>query len=195
MRFKLVLNENDKASNLLRQSMYAVESAIENADELLHPQSPLIGAVALKDDWKYGVESGVKAAFLLTHVPRPPVPVEIYYPKYKNSDQTAAWNGNRIGINGYWLMNNPGMIKLTGSVLHEWSHACGFNHQAPGPWGYIRRNYWSKDKSNYSIPYFISDNISKWISWRAPDRVQPPAASTVPTLARTFDYSTGIPLD
>lgn len=137
-------------------------AAITKADSLLNITSSMLSYVIKKNDWKYDVISGIDAATKLSALDLPVARIEIYYPKYKNSDQTAAWNGERIGINGYWLPR-ASHEELTGALIHEWSHKIGFHHQDKGILGYVKRNYWSKEKSKHSIPYHLSDNIRQWL--------------------------------
>lgn len=139
-----------------------VKLAILDADEILMPYSPMIAEVALKKDWQYDVLSGEYVAVTLTQMPKTPVSVEIYYPRYKFSAQTCAWDGKRIGINGYWLQSAD-HLELVGGIAHEWCHKQGFHHIDKGWWGARRANFWTKNKSLYSVPYYISDNIGRWI--------------------------------
>lgn len=136
--------------------------AVRDAEALLDSNSQMLNYVKQKNDWRYGIKSGEDAATKLVS-PDSPAPVLIYYPKYKNSDQTAAWNGERIGINGFWLPTVTHHPLLVGALIHEYCHKKGFHHQDKGIWGYVKRNYWSEEKSKYSLPYHLSDNIEKWL--------------------------------
>lgn len=138
-----------------------IVQAVKDAERLLESSSHMIEYIRNKNDWKYDITSGEEAARLLT-MPTTPAPVLIYYPNYKNSAQTTAWNGERIGINGYWF-SGAYYPHLVGGLIHEWCHKMKFHHQDKGILGYIRRNYPSLEKSKYSLPYHLSDNIEKWL--------------------------------
>lgn len=138
-----------------------IVKAINDAERLLEYDSLMLDYVRSKNDWRYDITSGEDAADILNLV-ESPAPVMIYYPNYKNSKQTAAWNGERIGINGYWFTNAK-HSSLVGALIHEYCHKKNFHHQDKGLLGYVRRNYWTKEKSLYSLPYHLSDNIVRWL--------------------------------
>lgn len=141
---------------------YNVLNAIDEVNRLLEPSSKMILYAADKQDWKYDIRSGVELAFALVQMPKRPIPIEMYYPKYKGSAQTAAWDGTRIGLSAYYLQRATEK-DLIASIVHEWCHAVGLHHQDKGWYGRIRANYWSLNKSKYSAPYHLSDNIGLWI--------------------------------
>ena len=145
-----------------------IDVAIDKANELLDINSEMVNHCIEKKDWKYGVQSGAEVAVKLGRNDLI-VPIQLYYARNPRSAQTAAWDGKRIGINGYWLSeldyirdrNHYNVI--LGAIIHEWAHACGFHHQDSGIWGYFKRNYWSEHKSKHSVPYHLSDNIGLWV--------------------------------
>lgn len=139
-----------------------IANVIDIANELLKPKSRMIAYVAEKKDWQYDIRSGVELAFALVQMPKQPIPVELYYPKYKGSAQTAAWDGKRIGLSAYYV-SRAAEADLVASVIHEWCHAVGLHHQDKGWLGKMRRNYWSENKSKYSAPYHLSDNVRLWL--------------------------------
>lgn len=162
MRFQNLVTYTAKTKDG-RTAKVAVETALAEVNRLLMPKSPMIAYVAQKSDWRFDIESGIKAAFTLVQVPSNTVPVEIIFPKNRGTAMTMNWSGSAIQINGYWIVN-ASHSAIVGGVIHEWCHALGFHHQEKGMLGYIRRNYWNKNKSLYSLPYHLSDNIKKWVA-------------------------------
>lgn len=137
-----------------------VQLAIATADRLLDHGSEMLMYTRGKTDWQYDVDFRTVAIKLAT-MPKKPIPIELYYPN-KNSAQTASWDGKTISISAYYHMRAEN-LDMVGSLVHEWCHAVGFHHQDKGWWGSVRRNYWSLNKSKYSVPYHLSDNIGLWI--------------------------------
>lgn len=143
----------------------AINKTIDQINEVLQPSSQMINYILTKRDWRYGVRSSEEVAYLLSHLPTSPIPIEMYYAENPRSSQTATWNGLRIGINQYWYPTaTPNSV--ASALIHEWAHACGFNHIDKGFPQYLYNkfaNFWTKNKSLYSVPYHLSDNIHLWI--------------------------------
>lgn len=83
---------------------------------------------------------------------RPPVSVFVYKAKNPWSAALGYSDGKSIYINTRKLPINK--RDLVGLLLHEYSHYCGYSHG---------NNWPSEEKNVYSVPYFISSNIARWI--------------------------------
>jgi hypothetical protein len=83
---------------------------------------------------------------------RPPVSVFVYKAKNPWSAALGYYDGKAIYINTRKLPINK--RDLIGLLLHEYTHFCGYTHG---------NNWPSEEKNVYSVPYFISSNIARWI--------------------------------
>ena len=133
-----------------------VADAISVATDLFEPTSRMIHEIRSKDDWKYNSGTGKEVALRLT-IPGAAVDVFTYRPKNPFTRAIGNFNGKEIQLNLYalsWLTEE----QLIGLLLHERAHFCGFNHGS----GWFA-NYKTADKCQYSVPYFLSENVAKWI--------------------------------
>lgn len=139
----------------------SVDDAIFKVTSILQRDSAFRNYVETKNDWQYNSGNG-KEVWIKLFYQNKPIIIELYTPKIKSTNAIANFNGEAIQLNSYVaplaLINS-----LCGSIIHEYSHAQGFHHQDKGIWGYVRRNYWTKNKSDFSVPYHLSDNIGKWL--------------------------------
>lgn len=131
-----------------------ISYAIFTAEKLLDPTSELIKAVWHKDDWQYDtVANGYLVSLRLVKV-REPIQVFFYTPWNPFTRAIGYFNGeNEIHLN---KLRFPKLTQneLIGLLLHEYSHYCGFTHG---------NNYKTEDKCLYSVPYYLSENVTKWM--------------------------------
>lgn len=130
-----------------------VAEAIKIADALLLGQNKLHEELKQKHDWKYDqIKDGYEVAFQLFKL-RAPIQVFTYKPLNPWTSAIGYFDGKAIHIN---IRKLPGMTvkSIVGNLLHEYSHYCGFTHG---------NNYKTKEKCLYSVPYFISENVHRWI--------------------------------
>lgn len=126
-----------------------VNRAIESACELLTLYSKMANDLTLKTDWKYGVRGDVLKTLLIE---RKPIEIFTYRPWNPWTKAIGYFDGKAIHINIKRLPMDT--TDLTGLLLHEYSHYCGYTHG---------NNYKTEDKCLYSVPYFISENVEKWL--------------------------------
>jgi hypothetical protein len=129
-----------------------VIEAISIADKLLSPYSKMLNEIYSKDDFKYESGQGATIANKLVYT-EGPVKVFFYKPWNPWTKAIGYSDGIAIHINKR-IIDSLEHADLVGLLLHEWSHHCGFHHG---------NNYKTKDKVLYSVPYYISENVGKWI--------------------------------
>lgn len=129
-----------------------VSEAIKKAEDLLMAGSNMINELTEKNDFKFNSGSGVQVALNLI-LAREPINVYTYKPFYPFSKALGYYDGEAIWIN-IRKMQVMNVDSLVGLLLHEHSHYCGYTHG---------NNYKSKEKVLYSVPYFLSENVEKWL--------------------------------
>ena len=137
-------------------------NAISEAESLLSINSPLMELVEDKNDWKYNTNMfGVQVAFTLSQDSIKPLSVNLYTPDRKTSaigyyDGAVSMFFNKKVLDS--LREDDFMEVVVPNLIHEWAHYKGFNHGTG-----IFRNYKTKRKCNYSVPYYISENAKKFL--------------------------------
>lgn len=129
-----------------------VNEAVKKANDLIQAGSKLINDISEKNDFKYNSGDGVQVALNLIRA-REPVGIYMYKPLYPFSKALGKFDGENIWIN-FRKMEAMSSDALIGLLLHEYAHYCGYSHG---------NNYKSKDKIFYSVPYFLSENVSRWL--------------------------------
>lgn len=129
-----------------------VRNACIKASELLLPNSELMSELKIKNDFKFNSGTGIEIytkIYKCTKV----VPVFTYKPWNIFSSALGYYDGKSIHINNRKL---PEMSfdSLVGLLCHEYLHAVGFKHG---------NNYPSEEKNNFSVNYYVSNNIKKWL--------------------------------
>lgn len=127
-----------------------VEECIVEAEKILSSTSILISALKEKNDFKFNSGTGQQVVAQLLRV-HPMVKVYYYRPWNPWSGAIGYYDGTGIYINSRIVLTREGQIA---NLLHEYAHHAGFEHG---------NNYWSQEKSEFSVPYYISDNIERWI--------------------------------
>lgn len=129
-----------------------VSEACVEASNLLKEGSRMILEISAKNDFKFNSGSGEEIAKNLL-VQRDPINLYVYKPLYPFSKAIGYYDGEAIWIN-LRKMSVMGLEDLVGLLLHEYAHYCGYKHGS---------NYKSKDKCQYSVPYFLSENVGRWV--------------------------------
>ena len=130
--------------------------AAKIAEDLLVEDSIMMTDLKYKSDWKYKpIFYGNYLVYTLCGK-REPILVTTYKPFYFRSKVIGYFDGKAIYFNHYKL-KNLSVINITGTLLHEYSHYCGFSHG---------NNFKTQDKVRYSVPYYISENIELWVKDR-----------------------------
>ena len=125
-----------------------IAHSISYAESLLKPDSRMIKELQGKTDWKYNSHNVVDE--LLKD--REPVSVYTYRPWNPFTKAIGYFDGKAIHIN-IKVLENYNFHLVTGLLLHEYAHYCGFGHG---------NNYKTQEKCLYSVPYYLSENTSKW---------------------------------
>lgn len=129
-----------------------VKDAAIVAERLLHYESNMMKELRLKNDWKYNSGSGEEVYQSFAKSDKV-VPVFFYKTFNPWSSVLGYFDGKAIYINSRKI-NQLEHSDLVGLLLHEYGHAVGFTHG---------NNYKTEDKIKFSVPYYISENINKWI--------------------------------
>lgn len=134
-----------------------ITAAINLAERLLFTDSKMMSELYNKNDFKYGSGDGHEVAEKLQLLPPWPIPVYAYRPKNPFSKAIAYRDSFGIHFNIYKISKLT-TVEMTGTLLHENAHERGFNHGT----GWFA-NYKTDEKVKYSVPYFLSENVSKWL--------------------------------
>lgn len=129
-----------------------VNAAVAKANQLLQHGSPMIQELGNRNDWKYDSGTGLEVAELLL-AERPIVNVFFYKPKWPWSKAIGYYERGELFINKRRFAEFS-EAELVGLLLHEYSHHCGFHHG---------NNYKTAHKVKYSVPYYLSENVRKWL--------------------------------
>jgi len=129
-----------------------IDSAISSALYLLRPTSKMIMEIENKNDFKFNSGLGEEVAKKLLEL-REPLKIFTYRPMNPWTKAVGYFDGESIHIN---VRKLPFMsiVDITANLLHEYAHYCGYSHG---------NNYKTKEKCLYSVPYYISENIGKWL--------------------------------
>lgn len=131
-----------------------ITNAISIAENLLISDSKLYESIFAKNDWKYDkIKSGAEVAYNLVEIQRKPIHVLTYKPWNPWTKAIGYFDGKAIHINTRKL---PFMttVEIAANLVHEYAHYCGYSHGS---------NFKTGFKCKYSVPYFLSENIEKWI--------------------------------
>jgi hypothetical protein len=132
-----------------------LELAITSATLLLEEPSKLYNDVFYKNDWKYNSGSGIDVYKSLY---KEKTPINVYVVPSKNTKAVAYFQNGNIYIYQSYL-DTASITNLVGTLLHEYAHYCGFNHNS----SFGTSNFKTKAKSLYSVPYYLSENVSRWV--------------------------------
>lgn len=135
--------------------------AIKSAERLLDFGSPMIEHIRKKNDFKYDSGSGYNVSLTLL-IPRKEILVFTYSPKNPFSAAIGYFDGKAIFLNARKL---PSMHiqDIVANLVHEYAHYCSYHHTDPGFWGKRRANYKTDHKCQFSVPYYLSENVGRWL--------------------------------
>lgn len=130
-----------------------VAEAIKDAEKILAANSPLYKELINKHDWKYNSGTSEEICVKLCLAKEP---LKVFTYRHWNPWSNVIGyfdNKDSIFIN---LRKLPSMSHkdVVANLVHEYSHYSGFTHGS---------NYPSRDKNLYSVPYYLSENVSKWL--------------------------------
>lgn len=134
-----------------------IDHAIKDATRLLSTNSSMLDDVRKKDDFEYDSGKGEWIAATLWLYEINPIQILTYRPWNPYTRAIGYWDGRKIHINVRKLSSLDHQ-DLVGLLLHEWSHKKGFTH-GTGP----TANYKTEHKCLYSVPYYLSENVEKWL--------------------------------
>ena len=129
-----------------------VAFAIMVAEKMLSEDSMMMRELQNKNDFKYNSGSGIEVynkILACTVI----APVFTYRPKLPWSKAMGYSDGKAIHLN-LRKLDGLNLPELVGLLAHEAAHICGFSHGS---------NFKNKEKVNHSVPYFISENIQRWL--------------------------------
>lgn len=129
-----------------------ITTAINVAEGLLSFKSPMMEEIKLKNDFKYNSGTGEKV-FLELYKDHSIVNVYTYKPFYRWSKVIGYSDGKSVFIN-IRKLPNLSLNDIIGNLIHEYSHHCGFSHGSNTP---------SEEKNKFSVPYFLSSNLERWL--------------------------------
>ena len=129
-----------------------VKAAAILAEGLFDYQSAMMHELAEKDDFKYGAGFGWQVVAKIRAYDKT-IPVFSYRPWYVFSKAIGYSDkrGIHINLNKLKSMSPEDIVSW---LVHEASHQVGFTHSS---------NYPSEFKNNFSVPYFLSSNVERWL--------------------------------
>jgi hypothetical protein len=130
-----------------------LNNAILVANKLLKDGSLMMDELYMKDDFKYNSGSGFKVFHAINDCAKI-APVYFYKPFNPFTKAMGYSDGKAIYLNSR-KFSSFSFAYLVGLLCHEWLHlGPGFSHG---------NNYKTKEKCLYSVNYFVSENIAKWL--------------------------------
>jgi len=135
-----------------RTTNLELNALTNKANELLHHESVMMKEVSWKNDFKFN-SGDAQAVFLKFLTCDKIAPVFFYKPKWAWSKAMGYSDGKAIHLNSR-KFGSFTEADIIGLLIHEYSHIAGFSHGS---------NYPSEEKNKFSVPYFLSSNIEKWL--------------------------------
>jgi hypothetical protein len=129
-----------------------VTMALITAHVLLTDGSKMINEIRVKNDFKYGSGRGALVASRLLDQ-RLPIEVFMYRPWNPWTAAVGYFDGEAIHVNSR-KVGSFNLVDIVGLLLHEYGHYCGFYHG---------NNYKTQEKCLFSVNYFMSENVGKWV--------------------------------
>lgn len=136
-----------------RTGFASVRDAAYRAEMLLLPSSPMLAELRLKSDFKYESGHGEEIAEKLLNNRLRPIDVFFYRPWNPWTKAIGYYDGTGIYINKakfHYFTHED----IVGLLLHEYAHHAGYKHG---------NNYKTQEKCLYSVPYYLSENVSRWL--------------------------------
>jgi hypothetical protein len=134
-----------------------LDNFIQDATMLLLPHSKMTKELWHKNDWRYN--SGTFGTVVLNKLLLDSAPVSVHIvPKKRKTSAVAYTQNGEIFLYDDYIVNGL-RENIVGTLLHEYAHCQGFNHFS----FFGTSNYKTKAKCLYSVPYFLSENVSRWL--------------------------------
>lgn len=130
-----------------------INGAIIKANDLFNPESLMMKELLFKNDFKFGSGTGYQVCKKID-LCEIVAPVFFYKPRNPWTKAMGYSDSNGIHLNSrkfQWFSHSA----LVGLLCHEWLHF--------GPKFSHGNNYKTKEKCLYSVNYFVSENIEKWL--------------------------------
>lgn len=129
-----------------------ITKAILKAEKLFRPDSTMMFDICKKNDFKYNSGTGEEVFQRIVNY-KETVPVFTY--RSRNPFTRALGYSDRYGIHiNTRKLQGMSIQTLVGLLCHEYLHQVGFSHG---------NNFKTQDKVLYSVPYFVSENIGRWL--------------------------------
>jgi hypothetical protein len=134
----------------------SIAAAIHAATNLFDYQSGMMQELAEKDDFKFNSGLGYEIVNKIRAFDKA-VPVFTYRPWNPFTAALGYSKKGKVYINVRKL-DSMEFSDLVGLMVHERLHAIGFNHGTG-----MYSNYKTEEACLYSVPYYCSENILKWL--------------------------------
>lgn len=129
-----------------------ISDAIVIAESLLVYNSKMLVDVSKKNDFKFESGKGVEVSLAL-YASQSIVNVYTYKPFNRWTSAIGYSDGKDIFVNIRKLPERS-VLDVAANLLHEFAHHAGFKHG---------NNFKTQEKVDFSVPYYLSENILKWI--------------------------------
>jgi hypothetical protein len=136
-----------------RTTNLELNSLIYKASALLEMDSAMMADIRCKNDFFFESGSGLEVSLKIYKCDKV-APIFFYKPKWRFSKAMGYSDGKAIYLNSY-KFGSFSEADIIGLLLHEASHCLfGFTHG---------NNYKTEYKCLHSVPYWLSENISRWL--------------------------------
>ena len=130
-----------------------IPKAIADAEMLLHPHSPMMNELREKQDFAFNSGTGEEVYMKIVNC-KVIAPIFTYRPLWRFTSALGYSGKGAIHLNIYKI-DKLDHASLVGLCCHEWLHiGPNFSHGS---------NFPSEFKNKYSVNYFVSSNIKKWL--------------------------------
>jgi hypothetical protein len=126
--------------------------AVMVAETLFQPESLMMQELREKNDFAFNSGSGIEVYNKILNC-KTVAPIFTYRSKLPWSKAMGYSDGKAIHLN-LRKLNGLNIPELVGLLCHEYLHLVGFGHG---------NNFKTKEKCEFSVNYFASSNIGKWI--------------------------------
>lgn len=130
----------------------SINAAIVISNSILGPHSEMLHDISNKDDFKYNSGTGDEIVNKILKCDKI-APIFFYKPFNPFTKAMGYSDGKAIYLNSR-KFKDFSFNDLVGLLCHEYLHMVGFSHG---------NNYKTEEKCLYSVNYFVSENIGKWI--------------------------------
>lgn len=136
-----------------RTTDMTISALARKASALLEVDSPLMDDIRQKNDFKYNSKSGLDVC-LKFYSCKKVAPIFFYRPLNPFTKALGYSDGKAIHLN-IKKFSSLNEAQIIGLLCHEYAHIAGFSHG---------NNYKTEEKCLFSVPYWISENINKYLN-------------------------------